>query len=98
MPNRTFALAASAALLALLSACKTAGDPSLASDTSPTRGNSSWCQGDAPIHAQADRAAQDNPGNQLDSDETVTAVQEYNARYRRRVQKVSANSAVGAGS
>lgn len=96
MRNRICALMVSAALLGTLSACKTAGDAKLASDTTPTRANSSWCQGDSLIqYAPADRAGQDDPGNRLDSDETVTAVQEHNARLRAACPEGEARANLG---
>ena len=83
MLNRIFALLATVASGAMTAACATVTDVPRASDTSPSRENSSWCQGDAPIrYRQADRADQDDPGNRLDSDATVTAIQEHNERYR----------------
>lgn len=83
MPSKTFAALASAALLVTSSACSTATDQRLASDTAPSRDRSSWCQGDATIrYTQADSAGQNDPGNTLDTDKTVTAIQEHNARYR----------------
>lgn len=81
MRNRIYALAASAALLGTLNACKTVTDPEPASDTDRSR--NSWCQGDTLIrYSQADRAGQDDPGNQFDTDKTVAAAQEHNARLR----------------
>ena len=83
MLSKTFAALASAALLATSSACSTVTDQRLASDTAPSRDRSSWCQGDTTIrYAQADAAGQDDPGNRFDRDETVTAIQEHNARLR----------------
>ena len=83
MRNRIFALAASAAMSFMLSACATAGEKLPASDTAHSRQNSSWCQGDRPLsYAQADEAGQDDPGNTMDSDPTVEAIQAHNARYR----------------
>lgn len=82
MPNKTFVLAVSVVLSVSLSACGTAGEKRLASDTAPSRDLSSWCQGDRAItYAQADEAGQDDPGNQFDTDETVEQAQEHNARY-----------------
>lgn len=87
MHSRIFAMLASAALIVTTSACSTATGQRLASDTSPSRLLSSWCQGDAPIrYAQADVAGQDDPGNLFDSERTVTAVQEHNARWRAACQ------------
>lgn len=83
MRKPIFAALASAALLVTNSACSTVTGPPPASDTGPARKNSSWCQGDGPIrYAQADEAGQDDPGNRFDREETVTAVQEHNARLR----------------
>ena len=83
MRNRIYALAVSAALSVMLGACSTVTDPRPASDTSPSRSNSSWCQGDGPIrYRQADEAGQDDPGNTMDSDPTVEAIQAHNDRYR----------------
>lgn len=83
MPSRIFAAVASAALFATVSACKTATDLLPASDITPTRSNSSWCQGDVLLrYAPADRPGQDDPGNQFDRDTTVAAIQEHNARLR----------------
>ena len=54
-------------------------EPASASD----RSRSSWCQGDREIsYAAADYAGQDDPGNQMDTDETVKEIQAHNARYR----------------
>ena len=81
MLKKTYALAASAALLVTTSACKTVGDEPPASAIDRSR--SSWCQGDSTIgYAQADQAGQDDPGNELDTDETVAEIQAHNARYR----------------
>jgi len=83
MPNRIFAVLAIAMLAVTSSACSTTGERLPASDTAPSRRNSSWCQGDRPIgYASADRPGQHDPGNELDSDETVRAIQEHNARLR----------------
>lgn len=82
-PNRIFAVLASVVLASTISACSTTGEKLPASDTSPSRETSSWCQGDGPIgYASADEAGQDDPGNRFDSDETVADIQTHNARYR----------------
>ena len=81
MRNRIFALAVSAALMAMSSACATVADPKAASDTD--RARSSWCQGDRLISfSPADRAGQDDPGNQFDSEPTLAEVRAHNARLR----------------
>lgn len=54
-----------------------------ASDITPRRDLSSWCQGDKPISfAPAPAAGANDPGNQFDTDETVRELQAHNARYR----------------
>lgn len=83
MPNRIFAALASAALYASITACSTRGTDQLASDTAPSRANSSWCQGDKPIsYAPAPEAGAADPANVFDTEETVAEIQAHNARYR----------------
>lgn len=83
MPSKIFASAASAVLLVTTSACATRGTLPAASDTAPSRSLSSWCQGDRPVrYNPAPEAGIADPGNRYDSDETVTELQEHNARYR----------------
>lgn len=83
MPKNSLKALASAALLALTSACSTTGTSEPASDTAPQRSLSSWCQGDRTISYQAaPEAGVDDPGNVFDSDETVAEVQAHNARLR----------------
>ena len=83
MRNRIFAALASVVLGSMTSACWTADEKRLASDTAPSRDLTSWCQGYKPLgYAQADKAGQDDPGNLFDTDETVEAIQIENARYR----------------
>lgn len=83
MLNKTYALVASAVLLAMLTACGTRGNLPDASDITPSRDNSSWCQGDRTIsYNPAPEAGADDPGNRYDSDETVKEAQAHNARYR----------------
>lgn len=81
MLKPTYAMLASVLLLASTSACKTVGEspPANATDRSRT----SWCQGDSTIgYAQADEAAQNDPGNAFDTDATVAEIQAHNARLR----------------
>lgn len=81
MRNRICALAVSAALLAMLTACGTTGSPRPATATDRSIG--SLCLIDEPIsYAAAPAQGIDDPGNQYDSDETVAALQEHNRRYR----------------
>ena len=83
MQNRLLKVTMAGALLVTISACKTVPAPLPVSDTGQTRTESSWCQGDAPLrYSQADSAGVNDPGNVLDSDATVTELQEHNARYR----------------
>lgn len=83
MLHRNFALAVSAVLLATLGACSTAGTKPLASDSTPARDLSSWCQGDRPVsYAPAPVAGVDDPGNRFDTEETVRELQQHNARLR----------------
>lgn len=83
MPNRPFVALATAALLVMSSACSTLGTPRVASDTTPSRSLSSWCQGDRKIrYNPAPEAGMADPGNQYDTDETVAELQQHNARLR----------------
>jgi hypothetical protein len=54
-----------------------------ASDSTPTRAASSWCQGDRTVsYSPAPAAGADDPGNRYDTEETVRELQEHNARLR----------------
>ena len=81
MLSKKSAVVVSATLAAMLTACETTGGKEPASASA--RPNSSWCQGDSELgYAAADSAGQDDPGNQMDTDETVKEIQAHNARLR----------------
>ena len=82
MLNRNWKVAASVLLCGTLVACKTLEPSPVASDTTPTRALSSLCQIDAPLGYEPGAPGEADPMNELDSDATVTAIQEHNARYR----------------
>ena len=81
MPNRIYAVLASATLAVMLTACGTPETKDVASAS--TRLESSWCLGDRPIsYVPADAAGQDDPANKFDTDATVAEIMAHNARYR----------------
>ena len=59
------------------------GNLPTASDTTPTRANSSWCQGDTFIrYNPKPLEAVETDMNEYDTDETVEQAQTHNARLR----------------